>query len=179
MSLMTQGSCTGALFLCCLFDVMRVLSKYCDWATSWTAEELWFIFWQDRGFSFSDCLGPVWPHIQCILEALSLGVKQAGHETDHLHLSVAEVRNEWNPTSLGLFAFLTGTGRSLPLHLLYLYSLCELEVLLWCRFSVRRKGPHLLLRGVFLHSTLFKVGTDDAHCLLQKSWEFLSLKNPS
>jgi hypothetical protein len=44
-------------------------------------------------------LGPTQPPIQWVPEALSLGVKRPGRETDHSPLSSAEVKNAWSYTS--------------------------------------------------------------------------------
>jgi hypothetical protein len=44
-------------------------------------------------------LGPTQPPIQWVLEALSLGVKRPGRETDHSPPSTAEVKNAWSYTS--------------------------------------------------------------------------------
>jgi hypothetical protein len=44
-------------------------------------------------------LGPTHPTIQWVLGALSLGVKQPGHEVDHSPPSSAEVKNAWSYTS--------------------------------------------------------------------------------
>jgi hypothetical protein len=41
-------------------------------------------------------LGPTQPPLQCVPGALSLGVKQLGHEADHSLPSSAEVKNGWS-----------------------------------------------------------------------------------
>jgi hypothetical protein len=41
-------------------------------------------------------VGPTQPPIQWVPRALSLGVKQPGHEADHSPPSNAEVKNEWS-----------------------------------------------------------------------------------
>jgi hypothetical protein len=51
-------------------------------------------------------LGPTQPHIQCVLEALSLEVKQPGCETDCSSPSTAEIKNEWSYTSTSPYAFM-------------------------------------------------------------------------
>jgi len=45
-------------------------------------------------------LGPTQPPIQWVPGALSLGVKQLGHEADHSPPSSAEVKNMWSYTSV-------------------------------------------------------------------------------
>jgi hypothetical protein len=45
-------------------------------------------------------LGPTQPPIQCIPGALSLRVKQLGHEADHQPPSSAEVKYVWSYTSI-------------------------------------------------------------------------------
>jgi hypothetical protein len=44
-------------------------------------------------------LGPTQPPIQWVPGALSLGVKQLGHEADHSPPSSAKVKNAWSYTS--------------------------------------------------------------------------------
>jgi len=44
-------------------------------------------------------LGVTQPPIQWVREALSLGVKRPGSETDHSHPSSVEVKNAWSCTS--------------------------------------------------------------------------------
>jgi len=41
-------------------------------------------------------LGPTQPPIQLVLGALSLGVKQSGHETDHSPPYSTEFQNAWS-----------------------------------------------------------------------------------
>jgi hypothetical protein len=38
-------------------------------------------------------LGPTQPPVQCVLGALSLGIKQPGHEADHTPPSTADIKN--------------------------------------------------------------------------------------
>jgi hypothetical protein len=57
-----------------------------------------FLVGATKGFSlfpttFRPVLGPTHPPIQWALEALSLKVKQLGHEADHSPLSSAKVKN--------------------------------------------------------------------------------------
>jgi hypothetical protein len=44
-------------------------------------------------------LGPIYPPIQWVPEALSLGVKRPGRKADHSHPSTADVTNTWSYTS--------------------------------------------------------------------------------
>jgi len=48
-------------------------------------------------------VGPIQPPVQCILDALSLGVKQLGHEADCLSPSTTKVNNVWNYTFTPLY----------------------------------------------------------------------------
>jgi hypothetical protein len=48
-------------------------------------------------------MGPTQPPIHWIPAALSLG---HGHEADHLHLSIAIVKNVWSYTSTPQYAFM-------------------------------------------------------------------------
>jgi hypothetical protein len=43
-------------------------------------------------------LGPTQPPIQWITGALSLGVKQPGHEADHSPPFIADINNAWSDT---------------------------------------------------------------------------------
>jgi hypothetical protein len=65
---------------------------------------LGFDSWQGLGiFLFTTgtrtALGTIQPPIQWVLGALSLVVKQLGHEVDHSPPSSAEVKNAWSYTS--------------------------------------------------------------------------------
>jgi hypothetical protein len=51
-------------------------------------------------------LKPTQPPIQWVLEALSLGLKRQGHETDHSPPSSAEVKNAWSYTSTPQYVFM-------------------------------------------------------------------------
>ena len=55
-------------------------------------------------------LKPAQPFVQWVLEVLSPGVKQPGHEADNPASSSAEVKNEWSYTST-LLVCLYGTYR--------------------------------------------------------------------
>jgi hypothetical protein len=61
-------------------------------ATAWITKDLWFESQQGQEFfSSKKCtklaLGPTQPPIEWVLRALSLGVRQLGHEADHSPLS--------------------------------------------------------------------------------------------
>jgi hypothetical protein len=63
----------------------------------WMIEVLGFDSWQGLGiFLFTTvsrmALGPTQPPIQWVLGAISLGVKQPGHEADHSPPSSAKVK---------------------------------------------------------------------------------------
>jgi hypothetical protein len=73
-------------------------------------DDQWFKSQQGLGiFLFTTtsrlALGPTQPPIQWVPEALSLGVKQPGHEADHSFPSSAEVKNVWSYTSTPQYAF--------------------------------------------------------------------------
>jgi hypothetical protein len=51
-------------------------------------------------------LGPSQPPIQWVLGALSLGIKQLGHEADHSPPPSAEVKNAWSYTSTPQYVFM-------------------------------------------------------------------------
>jgi hypothetical protein len=51
-------------------------------------------------------LGPTQPPIQWVSWALSLGVKQPGHEADHSPPCSAEVKNVWHYTSTPQYIFM-------------------------------------------------------------------------
>jgi hypothetical protein len=70
---------------------------------TFTIGVLGFDFWKGLGiFLFITvyrlALGPTQLPIQCVLEAVSLGVKWPGRETDHSSPSSAEVKNAWSYT---------------------------------------------------------------------------------
>jgi hypothetical protein len=81
--------------------------------------EVWFLAWTgDFLLSYKTsrlALGSTQLPIQWILGFPSLGVKQLGHEADHLPPPTAEVKNEWSYISTCLAAW---TGITLPLSLL-------------------------------------------------------------
>jgi hypothetical protein len=52
-------------------------------------------------------LGPTQPPIQCVLWALTPGVKRPGREADHLPPSSAEVKNDGAPLYVFMAWFLT------------------------------------------------------------------------
>jgi hypothetical protein len=67
------------------------------WATSWMIGVLGFNSWQGFGIFlftivFRTALEPTQPPIQWVPGALSLQVKQLGHEADHSPLSSAKVK---------------------------------------------------------------------------------------
>jgi hypothetical protein len=67
------------------------------WSTGWMIKVLGFNSQWGLGiFLFTTAsrmaLGPTQPPIQWVLRALSLGVKQSGHEADHSQPSSAEVK---------------------------------------------------------------------------------------
>jgi hypothetical protein len=64
-------------------------------------------------------LGPTQPPIEGVSGALSLRVKQLGHEADHLPPSSAEVKNVWSYTSTPQYAFivLCPVKNKLPLNI--------------------------------------------------------------
>jgi hypothetical protein len=69
----------------------------------WMIRVLGFNSWQGLGiFLFTTvsrtALVPTKPPIQWVLGALSLGVKQPGHEADHSPPSSAKVKNAWSST---------------------------------------------------------------------------------
>jgi hypothetical protein len=51
-------------------------------------------------------LGPTQPPIQWVPGALSLGIKQPGHEANHSPPSSAEVENAWSHTSTPQYVFM-------------------------------------------------------------------------
>jgi hypothetical protein len=51
-------------------------------------------------------LRPIQPPIQCVPEALSLGIKRPGREADHSFPSTAEVKNAWSYTSTLPYVFM-------------------------------------------------------------------------
>jgi hypothetical protein len=52
-------------------------------------------------------VGPTHPLIQWVPGALSLEVKEVGHEADHLHAYSTEVKNTWRYTSTTAYAFMS------------------------------------------------------------------------
>jgi hypothetical protein len=82
----------------------------------------------DRGFESRQGLGtasrptlePTQLLIQWVPGALSLGVKRAGREADHLPPSSAEVKNAWIYTSTPQYAFMAWFSVKAQGHL-YLY----------------------------------------------------------
>jgi hypothetical protein len=54
---------------------------------------------------YRTALGPIHSPIQRVPEALSLGVKQLGHEGDQPPPSSAEVEDEWGYTSTPQYTF--------------------------------------------------------------------------
>jgi len=75
--------------------------------------------WQEIYFfpkAYSVTLGPTHPHIQWVLMALCLGVKQAAHEADLSCPSTAKVRSELNYTHILPNAVIACMG-TLPLFI--------------------------------------------------------------
>jgi hypothetical protein len=70
----------------------------------WMIGVLGFDFWHGLGIflfttAFRMALGTTQPPIQWVPGALSLGIKQPGHEADHSPPPSAEVKNVWSYTS--------------------------------------------------------------------------------
>jgi hypothetical protein len=102
-------------------------------------------------------VGPIQPPVQCILDALSLGVKQLGHEADHSPPSSAEVKecvelyfhSPYMPSRRGApLKKSTGTTLPLPLPLPLLYPIDRVIAMLggslvtmaWCILRLRLEG---------------------------------------
>lgn len=152
--------------------------NYCgDWVSSWTAKEMWFIFWQDKGFFLPDWLWGMSGLIRCILGALSLRLNQLRHEAGHSHPPVAEVKIEWSHTSACPFAFVTCTGRAVtfPLNVL---AVCVWGFV-WCRFACKKERPTLTVERSLLLPHFVQGWYKWSPWPTAKHLEILIFKNPS
>jgi hypothetical protein len=72
---------------------------------------------------------PAQPHIRCVAEAVSTGVKRSGREADHLPPSSAEIKNSGALSLLPPYAFAAPIGPSRAPSPLGLYTLIREHLL--------------------------------------------------
>jgi hypothetical protein len=76
-----------------------------------TATHQGSILGRGKRFFFSTAssvsVDPTHPLIQHVPGALSLEVKEVGHEANHLHTCSTEVKNTWRYTSTTAYAFMS------------------------------------------------------------------------
>ena len=81
---------------------------------------------------YSLALGPTQTFIQWVPGTLSLTFKQLAHEADHPSQSTAEVKNEWNYTSIPPDAFIVCTGTPLCLMMMVMLTTTTVVVEALC-----------------------------------------------
>jgi hypothetical protein len=102
-------------------------------------------------------LMPTQPPIQWVPGALSLGVKQLGHEAYHLSPSSAKVKNVWSYTPTPHYVFMAwclvkhrdnftftllfnklvmDLGKKYPVTMFYLHNLGKLMIIFWLEWVV-------------------------------------------